>query len=89
MFSSSAKKIGNFIALRDDYSLLIICDSEKELFKSTLDIIFNKNSKNIWKKRAEKFMNSKIDFTSFLLWLFDDYKKNSSFLLKNKFINNF
>lgn len=88
MFSSSAKHQGNFISLTRDYSLLIICEDQNELLNLTLDVIKNKNSKSLWKKRSKKFMNNSINFTEFLLWLFKDYNKNSKKLLKDKYINN-
>jgi len=89
MFSSTAKKLGNFISLRDEYSLLILCDEENDLLNSTKDLVNNKNHKRIWNERSKKFMNSKINFTEFLFWLFEDYHNNSNKLLKDKFINDY
>ena len=45
----------------------------------------------IAKKRSKmtlKFMNSKINFTEFLIWFFNDFDKNLNILLKKKNIEN-
>ena len=88
MFSSSAGKIGNFIELRDKYSLLIICQSIKELLNISLGLINDPKSKTIWNKRSKTFIDDKINFTKFLLWFFNDYSNNIKSLLKRKEINN-
>ena len=88
MFSSTAKKLGNFISLRDEYSLLILCDQNSELLKLTKNLVKNKNYKNVWRARSKKFMNSKINFTEFLIWFFNDFDKNLDILLKKKNIEN-
>ena len=87
MFSSSAKHQGNFISLTRDYSLLIICEDQNDLLNLALNVIKNKNSKALWKKRSKKFMDNSINFTEFLLWLFEDYNNNSKKLIKDKYIN--
>jgi len=89
MFSSTAKKLGNFISLRDEFSLLMLCDEEKELLSLIKKLIENKDSKRIWNERSKKFMNTKINFTEFLLWLFNDFDKNLNILFKKKNVDNF
>ena len=88
MFSSTAKKLGNFISLRDEYSLLILCDQDRDLLKLTKDLIKNKNYKSLWQARSKKFMSSKINFSEFLIWFFNDFDKNLDILLKKKNIEN-
>ena len=88
MFSSSAGKIGNFIELRDKYSILIICQNIKELLNISLELINDPKSKAIWNNRLKTFINDKINFTNFLLWFFNDYDNNIKSLLKRKEINN-
>ena len=88
MFSSTAKKLGNFISLRDKYSLLILCDEEKDLLNLTKKLFQKKNYKRLWNERSKKFMYTKINFSEFLLWLFNDFEKNLSILLKKKKIEN-
>tara|TARA_B100001287_G_scaffold191398_1_gene161699 strand:- start:10950 stop:12020 length:1071 start_codon:yes stop_codon:yes gene_type:complete len=87
MFSSSATKIGNFIELRDKYSLLIICQNIKELLNTSLTLINDPKSKVIWSNRSKTFIEDKINFTKFLLWFFNDYSYNVKSLLKRKEIN--
>ena len=89
MFSSTAKRLGNFISLSDEYSLLILCDQEIDLWNSIKELVNNKESKRLWIERSSNFMNSKINFTHFLCWLFEDYHKNASKLLEAKVINNY
>lgn len=88
MFSSTAKKLGNFISLRDEYSLLMLCDEEKVLLNLIKKLIENKDCKRLWNERSKNFMNTKINFTEFLLRLFNDFDKNSNILLKKKNIDN-
>ena len=88
MFSSTSKKLGNFISLRDRHSLLILCDKEKELIYSINKLLENKNSKKKWNLKSKKFIKSKINFTKFLMWFFNDYEKNIVFLLESKNIQN-
>lgn len=88
MFSSSAGKIGNFIELRDKYSLLFICQNINELLNTSLDIIKDPKSKVIWNNRSKNFIDDKINFTKFLLWFFNDYSNNIKSLLKTKEIDN-
>ena len=88
MFSSTAKKLGNFISLRDKHSLLILCDKEIELTNSIKKLFDNKNSKKNWNLKPKKFINTKINFTEFLLWLFNNYDENVKILLEKKNIQN-
>ena len=87
LFSSLAKKLGNFVSLSKNHSLLILCDNENNLMNVALELISNKNSNELWKKRAKTFMENKINFTNFLLWLFEDFQENKKYLIKKRVIN--
>ena len=81
LYSSLAKKLGNFISLSKEFSLLELCDNEDELISSIINIFENKKSKFMWEKKSLNFILEKIDFTKFLVWLFTNYPESKRQLL--------
>jgi predicted glycosyltransferase len=66
-------KLGNLIDQDKNYGLgYHIPDLDKALDK-VKELIIDKDLKNKWRKKREKFLNDKIDVTKFLVWFIENY----------------
>ncbi|MCP4148296.1 MAG: DUF354 domain-containing protein [bacterium] len=82
--SSWAHFCGNFMELRK-YDLIESYtppDEEKTLQKA-IQILENKNSKKEWKTKQQKLLKDKIDVTTFLAWLVENYPESIAIIKKN------
>lgn len=64
--SSLADKMGNFEELEDKYKLIQSFKNPNDALEAAINILIDKNSKNVWQKRREKLFNEKIDATKFM-----------------------
>jgi len=58
--------------------------NEFDLYISkVLELVQNKNLKQIWKAKTEKLFIEKIDVTAFLIWFIENYPKSNQSLIDN------
>lgn len=72
--STLAKLLGNFKELSEEYDLLYFYENGADGLQKCLEILENKESKNIWKQKANKLLNDKIDVTNYLVESIENYK---------------
>ena len=84
-FSDLAGKIGVLEELEHKYNLTYGIPTNKTdlLFSKIENLISNENLKKTWHERKLNMLSEKIDVTSFLFWLLDDYPASISMLKKN------
>lgn len=71
--SSLANQMGNFIELEKKYRLIYSYKDQNEAIKSAINIIQNKDSKEIWKAKKENLLQDTIDVTSFMVNFIENY----------------
>ena len=69
--STLAKLLGNFKELSDKYDLVNYFDDSNLGLSKCIEILNDKNSKNKWKDKSEKFINDKVDITKYLVDLLE------------------
>ncbi len=69
--STLAKLLGNFKELNDKYDLVNYFDDSNLGLSKCIEILNDKNSKNKWKDKSEKFINDKVDITKYLVDLLE------------------
>lgn len=62
-----AKYCGNYIELSKKYKLQILPNSFEEAREKAVEILEDKNSKKVWRKRREKMLKDKIDVTKWMV----------------------
>lgn len=77
-FSSSAKKCGNFLDLRDKYELLFYFEDDNKALNCAKKLLGDHESKSKWKFKSKKLINETINFTKFLIWFFENYPHSKS-----------
>lgn len=65
--SSLAKLLGNFKELNEKYKLVEYYDSDEMGLQRAKEILNDPNSKAIWRERAKKLLDDKIDVTKFMV----------------------
>jgi predicted glycosyltransferase len=82
--SWACNSLGNLEELRE-YNL-IYCyhpNNEKLAINKAMDIIVNDDIKKIWQNKAKKFINDRIDLTSFLFWFIENYPESHKIMKEN------
>ena len=77
-FSSSAKKCGNFLDLKDKYELLFYFEDDNKALNCAKKLLGDHESKSKWKFKSKKLINETINFTKFLIWFFENYPHSKS-----------
>ena len=77
-FNDFVGKLGYLEELEHKYGLTYgIKTSEPELLFNKIDKLLSmKDLKKEWEKRKHKMLSEKIDFTAFMIWLFENYPEN-------------
>ncbi|MEO6304274.1 MAG: hypothetical protein ABIP51_14000 [Bacteroidia bacterium] len=77
-FNDFVDKISYLSELEHTYKLGVgIKTKDKEkLFIQVEEFLANKNLKNEWQLKRKKMLSEKIDLTSFMVWLFENYPKS-------------
>ncbi len=68
-----AKKLGNFIDLKEKYEILSFYDNENEGLRKIYEIVKNQNYKELHKQKLKRFLDNKIDIFSFYFWLITNW----------------
>ena len=71
--STLAPYLGNFRELQDKYDLLYFFSSANKGLEKSIELIKDENSKKNWIEKKNKFINDKIDTTSFMIDLIENY----------------
>ena len=71
--STLAPYLGNFRELQDTYDLLYFFSSANKGLEKSIELIKDENSKKKWIEKKNKFINDKIDTTSFMIDLIENY----------------
>jgi uncharacterized protein len=84
-----AKKLGNFVALKEEYDLLDFYDNEEDGLAKIRWVLSQKNFKELQKKKLENLYKDKIDILGFYLAIISNFninqlKDGSSEILKFK-----
>ena len=82
-----AKKLGNFIELREKYNLLYFYDDENIAWEKIIEILETPNFKDNNRKKLKKIFDDKIDILNLYYNIITNYPKsieeiNNSYLLK-------
>jgi hypothetical protein len=78
-----SQELSNFIELESDFGLIFnIKDIKRTLNKAT-QLINNPNLDQIWKKKREKLLKEKIDFSAFLMWFVENYPESHNIMKEN------
>ena len=76
--------LGNFTELfKEDMIYCYHPDEEEEAIQKAIQLLSTNDLKNIWKVKAEKFVNSRIDVTAFMIWFIENYPESKKIILKN------
>lgn len=65
--STLAKLLGNFKELNEKYKLVEYFDSDETGYQRAKEILNDPNSEVIWRQRAKKLLDDKIDVTKFMV----------------------
>lgn len=68
--------MSNFIELEEKYGLIYNHESEKGVFNSVKKIFDANNIKEEWANKRDILMREKIDITSFMVWLIENYPES-------------
>jgi predicted glycosyltransferase len=75
----SGNEMVNFIELQNKYGLIYNYSNSNLAIKKCCELLSKKNNKNRYGARCKTLISEKINFTDFLVWLFENY-----FLYNNK-----
>lgn len=70
--------MGNFIELEEKYGLIINSLSGKAAMNAAIGILESPNAKEEWARKRENLLKEKIDITSFMIWLIENYPQSYS-----------
>lgn len=65
--------LGNFIELENKYNLIFNYSDPFQALQKAKQILETPGIKDEWKKRRDRLLRDKIDVTSFMVWLIDEY----------------
>ena len=68
--------MGNFIELEQKYGLIFNYDNPNKAIEKAVELIQKPNLKEEWKKKREKLLKDKIDFTAFMVWFIENYPES-------------
>jgi predicted glycosyltransferase len=81
--------MANFIELENKYNIIYNFSNPKDSIDMALKLIHENNPKKYWSNKSKKIFKDKIDLTSFMIWLIEDYpssiqnmKEHPSYLSK-------
>lgn len=86
----SKNEMLNFIELEKKYNLIYNFQSPDLAIKKCVELLSNPDNKILFKQKRESLLSDKINFTNFLVWLFenfDDYKGKNMQDLYSKYKN--
>ena len=83
LINPMAKLVGSHNELMNDFKIQFFYDNIKESYKKIDEILSNKESKNNFNKRKNTLLLKKINLTSFMVWLFDNYPNSIDTIKKN------
>ena len=82
--SSWACGLGNFEELqKEDMIYCFTPLEENNAVKKALELIADNKTKEIWRNKAIKFINERIDLTSFLFWFIENYPLSHKTMIEN------
>jgi uncharacterized protein len=74
--STLAASLGNFKELKNNYNLIHFYSSAEEGLEKALELIKDNRSKNLWAEKRNKLVEDKIDVTSYMVWLVENYPQS-------------
>ncbi len=82
--SWACNSLGNFSELyKDDMIYCYHPDEEKAAIQKAIQLLSTKDLKNIWRGKAEKFINSRIDLAEFMVWFIENYPESHKIMKEN------
>jgi predicted glycosyltransferase len=82
-----AKKLGNFVELKEKYNILNFYDSEEDGVKKIYEILDDKDFKRNHQYKLKKLLDDKVDVFSFYLWLITNWPSSKKQIENYKIIN--
>jgi len=77
------KDMSNFIELEQEYGLIYSIEQPKKAVEKGLELIQNPDIKKEWQIKRKKFLQDKIDLTSFMVWFVENYPESNQIIVEN------
>lgn len=83
LVSSLIGTMGNFIELENEYGLLYTFKNEMDAIKKAESLLKIPNLKTSWIDKRDQLLKDKIDLTSLMIWLIENYPISIDLIKKN------